>query len=144
MHSVFFIVFFPKVTVQYGNFILAHRDSYSYLPLPHSLSPCLQCRDTWMSMLSPVFLCCRKFSLSLVTCREFNTCANTALEQVCGSVTVFTRGLESFIHYILKRNSASFSFTALTTLHHFFILAKIGHEEHSLPLILALVLLKTP
>lgn len=36
-----FLFFPPKITMQYRNFILAHRDSYSHLSLPQCLSPCL-------------------------------------------------------------------------------------------------------
>lgn len=38
----------PKITVQYGNSILAHGDSYSFFLLPQSLSLCPQCLTEWM------------------------------------------------------------------------------------------------
>lgn len=38
-HNVF-VISPPKITVQYGNSILAHGDSYSFFLLPQSLSLC--------------------------------------------------------------------------------------------------------
>lgn len=101
-----------------------------------------QCVDIFACVVSGLLMLLK--ALSHTTCRSFNACTYAALGWVCGSASVLIKGLESFKHYVLKRNSVSFSFTTLTTLHHFFILPKIGHAEHGLPLIVALMCLKTP